>query len=262
MSAADIEAAAAKFTKHFGPQNNRRAQGAAVVAVGATLLYTDALGEEEGKLIEAHCFSVAKGGWAAHLCGNREAPVYLGVVNDLVTVAGHMLPSPFTMSPLKRDGVCFCWKDDKEAIAVHPDTLRATAKALTGVERLWGASQLKEFVEQSPEYGVWVRQKRIALYFLDEEAGIVKKRATKQSGMILLFTSKLPETVIDQVRKAVADSPPQQPAGGMGDPGSGGEEPGEGDGDDGLEGGRQQLMATLNVRVQGGLPSKLPLSSQ
>ena len=103
VSAADIEAAAAKFTKHFGPQSNRRAQGAAVVAVGAKLLYTDALGPDEGKLIEAHCFGVAKGGWAAHLCGNREAPVYLGVVNDLVTVAGHMLSLPYTMSPLKRE---------------------------------------------------------------------------------------------------------------------------------------------------------------
>ena len=162
-------------------------------------------------------------------------------------------------------GVCFCWKYDEEAIALHPETLRAAAKALAGVERLCGALQLKEFVEQSPEYGVWVRQKRIALYFQDEEAGIVKKRAAKQSGMILLFTSKLPGTVIDQVRKAIADSPPQLPfrqAEGMGDPGSGGEEQGEGDGDDGLEGGRQHLMATLNLRVQGGLPSGLPLSSQ
>ena len=86
MSASDIDDAAAKFTKAFGPQNNRRAQGAAVLAVAAKLLYEDALGDEEGKAMEEHCFSTEEGGWAAHLCGKRVPAEYSAIVKDLVLV--------------------------------------------------------------------------------------------------------------------------------------------------------------------------------
>ena len=98
---------------------------------------------KEGKAMEEHCFSTGEGGWAAHLCGKRVPPEYRATVNDLVLVALHTLPAPFSMSPLKRDGVCFCVKDSKDAVAVHSEGLRAAAKALTGVERksLWSRSQ-------------------------------------------------------------------------------------------------------------------------
>ena len=278
MSASDIDEAAAKFTKAFGPQNNRRAQGASVLAVAAKLLYEDALGDEEGKAMEEHCFSTEEGGWAAHLCGKRVPPEYSAIVNDLVLVASHTLPAPFSMSPLKRDGVCFCVRDSKDAVAVHPEGLRAAAKALTGVERAWSVSQAKEFVEQESEFGVWVKQKRVVLYYLDEADGEVKKRAAKQSGgVLLLFLAKLPEVVIGHVRNAVADSPPLLPFREVASAGDQQVEAGEGEvggGDQQVAadeekapavqgGGRQQLLAALNVAcVKGGLPSGQPPGAQ
>ena len=231
MSASDIEVAAAKFTKVFGPKNNRRAQGAAVVAVAAKVLYEDALGEEEGSLIEAHCFSTEKGGWAAHLCESRDAPILLAFLNDLVGVAGYTLPAPFSMSPLKRDGGCICMKDGKEALAPHAEGFRDAAKTLAGFERLWHVPGLKEYLVQAPEFGEVVKQKRVVLYVADDAEG-VKRRKTKITGVILLFTGKLPEAVPAKVKLALTDPPPQLPigqAGGQADlaGGSEGEEEGE-----------------------------------
>ena len=115
-------------------------------------------------------------------------------------------------------------------------------------ERLWSVPGPKQYLELAQEFEEVVKQKGVVLYMADGAKG-VKKRKAKITGPVLLFTGKLPEAVLAQVKKAVTYPSPQLPfgqAGGQADPagGSVGEEEEEEPvaGQNGVEGGREMRM--------------------